>query len=397
MAKIYTIPTDFYGGKNPAPPEIQTQQRVAPPASAPAPKIMARPQSVQTGTQKLTTPVPAGRPVWVVPVSIVGAVIILGGGFAAWWFLKTPPPAPVVVAPPPAPVVQAPAPVVPEIATSTTSTPAIATSTPPVAVALVPPHTFTDSADSDHDGLTDVEEELWGTNPTLADTDGDGYPDQTELLNLYNPIGVAPQRLADAKLVNTYINPTFNYLVYYHKDWVPGALDASNREVLFTASTGEYVEIHAVPFPTTQPFPEWFAQNLPGEDLTKYQPFKNRFQVSGIMSPDKAVALISDSANIYVIYYNGGSRTEINYRTTFRMMVASFKPTGVATPVDLLPSVALQSSTSTTSVTSATSSAQFPAATSTVPAVITTSTSSTAATSTPKTVKPAGVVPKKIK
>jgi len=37
------------------------------------------------------------------------------------------------------------------------------------------------AADSDLDGLNDCEEALLGTEPTLADTDGDGVPDQLEL------------------------------------------------------------------------------------------------------------------------------------------------------------------------------------------------------------------------
>lgn len=331
MAKIHTIPVDFYGGKNPAPPEIQTQTRVAVPVATP--KVAPRPQQTTAASLKKPAAV-APRPAWVLPVIIVGAVLVLGGGgFAAWWFLKTPPPAPVVVAPP-EPVV---APPVVEEKVVSPPEPEVAPPPAPVNTSLIAAHIFTDSADSDADGVTDVEEEMLGTNPTLPDTDGDTYPDQTELLHLYNPIGIAPQRLMDAKLVNTYINPDLNYLIYYPKDWIPGALDAAKREVLFTASTGEYVEVRAVPFPAGQPFPEWFAQNLAGEDLTKYVPFKNRFMVSGIMSPDNTVALISDGANIYVVYYNGGSRAEINYRTTFRMMVESFKPAGTVTPLDLLP------------------------------------------------------------
>ncbi len=46
--------------------------------------------------------------------------------------------------------------------------------------------------DSDQDGLTNVEEKLYGTNPYNADTDGDGYSDGTEIKSGYNPLKSAP-------------------------------------------------------------------------------------------------------------------------------------------------------------------------------------------------------------
>jgi len=46
------------------------------------------------------------------------------------------------------------------------------------------------SADTDNDGLSDREEVVtWKTNPLNPDTDGDSYPDGTEVKNNYNPLG----------------------------------------------------------------------------------------------------------------------------------------------------------------------------------------------------------------
>lgn len=45
------------------------------------------------------------------------------------------------------------------------------------------------AVDSDNDRLPDIYEEMLGTNPALADTDGDGYLDGIELRNDYNPLG----------------------------------------------------------------------------------------------------------------------------------------------------------------------------------------------------------------
>ncbi|MBT6819260.1 MAG: hypothetical protein HOA57_02680, partial [Candidatus Magasanikbacteria bacterium] len=72
-----------------------------------------------------------------------------------------------------------------------------------------------DTADIDNDALTDLEEELFNTDSGAFDTDGDGYYDGEEVNNLYNPTGLAPMRLVDAGLVQEYVNPTWQYRVYY--------------------------------------------------------------------------------------------------------------------------------------------------------------------------------------
>lgn len=46
--------------------------------------------------------------------------------------------------------------------------------------------------DSDQDGLSDQEEQSYGTDPNKADTDGDGYSDGVELKGGYNPLKPAP-------------------------------------------------------------------------------------------------------------------------------------------------------------------------------------------------------------
>lgn len=43
--------------------------------------------------------------------------------------------------------------------------------------------------DSDRDGLSDIEEKKYGTDPLNQDTDGDGYLDGAEVMGGYNPLG----------------------------------------------------------------------------------------------------------------------------------------------------------------------------------------------------------------
>jgi hypothetical protein len=51
----------------------------------------------------------------------------------------------------------------------------------------------TETSDTDNDGISDrVEIEEWKTDPTKADTDGDGFPDGFEILSGFNPLGDGP-------------------------------------------------------------------------------------------------------------------------------------------------------------------------------------------------------------
>lgn len=52
------------------------------------------------------------------------------------------------------------------------------------------------SQDSDHDGLKDHEETtIYHTNPNNNDTDGDGYKDGVEIVNMYSPLTPKPLKL----------------------------------------------------------------------------------------------------------------------------------------------------------------------------------------------------------
>ena len=58
--------------------------------------------------------------------------------------------------------------------------------------------------DSDKDGLTDVMEKTYGTDPKNRDTDGDGYLDGVEVKNNYNPKGkgrLSTFKIAEPSLV----------------------------------------------------------------------------------------------------------------------------------------------------------------------------------------------------
>jgi hypothetical protein len=185
------------------------------------------------------------------------------------------------------------------------------------------PAILTTSLDTDKDGLTDVEEALYGTNPTNPDTDGDGYTDGLELLNLYNPAGIAPQKLEETNLVKIYTDPTYKYSIFYPSPWTVRSLD--QETVMFTSSTGEFVEVLVQDNSQGLPLMDWYLKESPGVSPAEVGTAATKSGLLGIRSPDGLTAYFSSGSKIYAITYNIGAMTELEYKSTFEMMIKSFK------------------------------------------------------------------------
>lgn len=224
----------------------------------------------------------------------------------------------------------------PSAATSTTeSAPVVSsTSTQPALQSLTsvifPAKTYSQAADADGDGLTDVEEIVYGTDPEKPDSDGDGYIDGLEVMNLYNPLGFKPVRLIDSGRINSYLNPSFGYSIYYPNLWTAQSLDATNEQVLFSSSGGDYVEVMRVDDPLKLSLVDWYKSQSPGTQTSDLKPFITKDQVKGIFSPDELSAYLLFDHTIYVITYNIGLKDQVNFSHTFKMMVQSFRYPGLA-------------------------------------------------------------------
>ncbi len=62
--------------------------------------------------------------------------------------------------------------------------------------------TNSDLVDTDHDGLTDKQELLLGTDPKNPDTDGDGFPDGLEVQNGFSPTSTSRLHLEKEILIS---------------------------------------------------------------------------------------------------------------------------------------------------------------------------------------------------
>lgn len=190
--------------------------------------------------------------------------------------------------------------------------------------------------DTDQDGLTDVEERLFTTDPNKSDTDGDGFSDGNEVKNLYDP--TKPEaRLDVSGLVNTYTNQTFKYSLLYPSSWVAKAVDSSDRDVMISSASGEFFTVSVQDNPNKLSPVDWVTTvAAPGTDSSRLQSFSYDTW-SGVMAENsQEVYLTRNEKNpqkqtlMYVVKYNLNTKNELNFVTTFQMMLRSFRFTDLS-------------------------------------------------------------------
>ncbi len=185
----------------------------------------------------------------------------------------------------------------------------------------------TDSRDKDRDGLTDVEEALYGTEVNLPDSDKDGFVDGAELKNLFSPSAKEKTLLASGSVIK-YENTDFNWSIQYPSQWVAEPLDVTNREVLFTADSvqGEFIQVIVSENTNGVDIAEWFASLYVDIEAADLDPF-SAGGLDGIITPDGYTVYVGNKDVIIGIIYSFGSAEKINFNTTYQMMLNSFKYT----------------------------------------------------------------------
>lgn len=329
------IPDEFYGAKDPvvhyAKPGVAVQKTQAASSGVGVVK-----QSAASSAPKLDF-LHNKKIVY----GLVAAGFLLVVGLVSWYYLSpvlNKPSAPVAVAPEKKPeAVEQPAEETPvEESVPIEEEAVISTEEIPEPRSLAeqtlqfPTILLANSADIDSDSLTDLEEEVYGTDSGTWDTDSDGYYDGQEVFNLYNPAGIAPMKIIDSGLAKEYVNPIWQYRVYYPSPWQVGEVDNEKKAVLFSAITGDYVEIFVSPKNSDEIFEDWFAREAVGQSYADIQPFTNRFQEGGWKRNDDLVAYFATDNAVFVMLYNPGVIGSIPFRHAMQMMWQSFRPSKTA-------------------------------------------------------------------
>jgi hypothetical protein len=188
--------------------------------------------------------------------------------------------------------------------------------------------------DSDSDGLTDVEEAVYGTDPHNPDSDGDGFLDGNEVFHLYNPAAKAPVRLLDSGLVTVFSGPA-GWSLYVPKGWT-SALDAADgSSATIRSGQGEMFRISLADNTSHQALVDWYVATHPGVTADMLHPIETKGGLQGLLGPDRLDANFAWDGKVFILRYDNGDKPFINFRTTYEMMLNSLKLTGapvLATP-----------------------------------------------------------------
>ena len=176
--------------------------------------------------------------------------------------------------------------------------------------------------DSDSDGLSDEEELVLGTNAQIADTNGNSYPDLTEVNNNYNPAG-SGRLNANANLVK-YTNKIFAYEILAPKDWTIKSLN-NDATITFIAPDDSIIQISVQDNTEKQSILGWYGNSFPEVTVT-YDKLKTVDNWDGVMGEDGLNFYLTDKKhnNIYVISYIPALDGRLAYTNIFKLMLNSF-------------------------------------------------------------------------
>ncbi len=238
---------------------------------------------------------------------------------------------------------------------------------PPPPAPTLPPG----GLDSDSDGLTDIEEPLYGTDARNPDADADGFLDGNEVFHLYNPAATSPVRLLDSGLVKLFTAPA-GWSLLVPVGWITGLDVPDGSQATVTTGHGESITLYIEDNATTSSLADWYMARTPGENASSVHPFVTKGGLQGVTVSDRLEALFPWGTKVFRMKYQTGGQPFINYRTTFEMMMNSLKLVGVplvALPATFLP-VASSSTASVLSLVSASSTITVSGTTQLVPVTV---------------------------
>jgi hypothetical protein len=160
----------------------------------------------------------------------------------------------------------------------------------------------------------------------MADSDGDGYQDGSEVINGYDPV-VAGSTLEQTGRARRYNHPLYSLL--YPSSWELRDQSPGSVEVLFMSGSGEFIEVLIIQNLSNQTLDQWFDQQFP--QLAQTELDRVSFVgINGIIHPDGLSYYLVSSANpasIYLVTYNTAGISGARYTSTLRFMVNSFRLT----------------------------------------------------------------------
>lgn len=202
-----------------------------------------------------------------------------------------------------------------EIATTTLATTTAET-------APLPDFSLTIGADHDNDGLTDKEEILLGISSTTPDTDGDGYLDGAEFINLYNPAGA--DKLTANPRIALYENKTFAYDLLYPSAWQT-SVNGGDDSLMFKTGDNQFIQVIVQPNVNKETLEEWYREQLDVLTISEAERVSG-LNWQGLKTPDGLNIYLTDKKQNYIfsLTYNPAGADTLEYFNIFQMVVKSF-------------------------------------------------------------------------
>ncbi|PKL72144.1 hypothetical protein CVV26_02870 [Candidatus Kuenenbacteria bacterium HGW-Kuenenbacteria-1] len=190
---------------------------------------------------------------------------------------------------------------------------------------IINPDILPSTTDSDFDGLTDVEEGFFQTDPQRADSDLGGYPDGWEVINLFSPNDGALYPLSNSGTIKIYTDPIYKYSIFYLKDFLVNFVD--NKTIFIPPiETGESIIVIVQENPEKLKSKEWYIKQFEEKTLDKAKLKTSIVDgIEGVWSVDTQNFYLAKDNLIYVFSYNSSLLNHLNFKTVFKMMINSFK------------------------------------------------------------------------
>jgi len=195
--------------------------------------------------------------------------------------------------------------------------------TPPTVEPLPPA-----GLDTDSDGISDLEEALFGAEPRSPDTDRDGFLDGNEVFNLYNPSGRAPAKLTESGLMKE-ITSEIGWSLLIPKDWTTVMDVPDGSRATIKSTHGESFAITIEDNIQGQDVTDWYVANNPDVDKSQLLFYRSKGGYEGIIGEDLLTTYVPWENKIFVFSYEMNDQPFINYRTAYSMMLNSLTLSGL--------------------------------------------------------------------
>ena len=170
--------------------------------------------------------------------------------------------------------------------------------------------------DTDQDGLTNSEEGLLGSDPTNRDTNGNSYPDLTEVVNGYDPV-VAGSKLSNSSSLKTELIGTLNIQIPKVWDRRPG----QSGTVQILTGTPAVITAEIRPFATDKTLLEMVIQDNPNTSREDYSTDKTGSGLDVVYSKDGMSAWLLVGNSVYLFRYNVNAATSKDFESIFKDII----------------------------------------------------------------------------